>query len=166
MAKEEAVNTNQPAAVDEAQVVTPVEDYEVQLAAKEAEIARLTEEGANWKVAALKAKSKQRAEEPNPYETEEEKFRRIAREELAESNLVRLNAEKDALIAKALKENKELKLANLNKSGVPASVGSHNESQPVRDTLVTQEQLAAFKARGWSDKDIERYKKNLIRYGR
>ena len=60
---------------------------------------------------------------------------------------------------------KELKLANLNKTNMPpASQGGHSEGQPVRSTAVTSEQLAAFKARGWSDKDIERYKKNLQRY--
>jgi hypothetical protein len=80
--------------------------------------------------------------------------------------LAQIAQEQEAIIKKALKENKELKLANLNKTKVPpASVGSHNESIPATDTSITPEQMSAFKARGWSDKDIERYKKNLRKYG-
>ncbi len=62
-----------------------------------------------------------------------------------------------------LKENKELKLALSNKttSGPAAAIGTHSEAPVVQDTLVTNEQMAAFKAKGWSDKDIERYKQNL-----
>jgi hypothetical protein len=66
-----------------------------------------------------------------------------------------------------LKENTELKLTLKNKSnGIPTSVGSHTEGYQVQDTSVTPEQLAAFKSRGWSDKDIERYKKNLNKNSR
>jgi len=79
--------------------------------------------------------------------------------------LAEIAQEQDALIKKALKENRELKLAQLNKTNTPpASVGTHSEGQMVKDTLVTPDQAAAFKARGWSDKDIEKYKKNLQRY--
>lgn len=161
----DTVNIIPPAVVEKAPVVELADDYEAQLAAKDAEIARLTESDANWKVAALKAKAKLKGV-PDPDETEEEKYRRIVREELANSELARLNSEKDAILKKALKENKEMKLAQLNKPDVPASPGAHSDSQPVTDTLITPEQLAAFKARGWTEKEIERYKKNLRRYGR
>lgn len=141
-----------------------VEDLEAKNASLEAEKAKLIEESANYRVAYLKEKSKK--VETFEGESDDDKIRRIASETLSNSRLADIAREQDAIIKKALKENKELKLAYANKTDIPASQGSHNESQPVRDTLVTQEQLAAFKARGWSDKDVERYKKNLNKYGK
>ncbi len=162
-----SVNTT-PAAEPEivAPTLTPEEDLEAKFTALEAEKNKAIEEAANWKVAALKAKSKQSVD--NEDETEEERIARVANRVLADSRVVQLAQEQDALLQKAFKENKELKLAQLNKTNVapPAAVGSHSEATPVRDTLITPDQMAAFKAKGWSDKDIERYKKNLQRYAR
>ncbi len=141
----------------------PGEDYEAKVASLEAEKARLIEENANWKVAALKYKHPERN---TGEETDEERMRRIALETVAESRLVEIAREQDDLIKKALKENKELKLAQLNKTNVapPAAAGGHTETIEVKDTTITPDQIAAFKARNWTDKDIERYKKNLQRY--
>ena len=140
------------------------EDLEAKVSALEVEKARLIEQGANYKLAYLKEKSRRDDEEPEI--EEDDKMRKVVREELANSRLAEIALEQDGLIKKALKENKELKLAQLNKASTPpASVGTHSESQPVRDTLITPDQMSAFKARGWSDKDIERYKKNLQKYG-
>ena len=142
--------------------VDTTEDMEARFAQLEAEKAKAIEEAANYKLAFLKEKNKQ--PENFDSETDEDKMRRIAQETLANSKLAEIAREQDAIIQKALKENKELKLAQLNKTTTPpAAVGSHNEAPPVQDTLVTPEQMAAFKARGWTDKDIERYKKNLGR---
>ncbi len=138
-----------------------VEDYEVKVAALEAEKAKLTEEAANYRVAFLKEKSKNGGEEDD-----DERMERIAKKTLAESRVADIVREQDAIIKKALRENKELKLAQMNKTDIPVSTTSHSEGKPVTDTLVTADQLAAFKARGWTDKDIERYKKNLQRYGK
>lgn len=136
------------------------EDLEAKVLALEAEQARLIEREANYKMAYLKEKSKKT--EIFEDENDEDKFRRIAREELSNSRLAQIDREKDETIKKALKENKELKLAQLNRTGTPpAAVGTHTEGYQVRDTLVTPEQMTAFKARGWSDKDIEKYKRNL-----
>lgn len=145
-------------------VVTPTEDdLEAKNAALEAEKTRLIEEAANYKMAYFKEKSKK--ETYGDEEDIEEKIRRVSAETLAESQLAKINAEQNALIQRALKENKELKLAQLNKStSSPASVGTHSEGTSVQDTLVTPDQMAAFKAKGWTDKDIERYKKNMQRY--
>lgn len=148
-----AVNTAEPAAVQ------IQDDIEAQIASLEADKAKAIEEAANWKLAALKNKKQGEGE------TEEDRIRRITQEEIANSKISSFDAQKNLLLTKALRENKELKLAQLNKTGIPASVGSHSESQPVRDTIVTPDQSAAFKARGWTDKDIERYKKNLAKYG-
>lgn len=156
--KTETVNTNLPAVEDKTvTVVPPAEDYEAILAKKDEEIA-------NWKAAALKFKEKAKQGVPN--ETEDERIQRIVDERLADSQLSKANADKDALIAKMTKDFKELKLAHLNKPGVPVATGSHTESKPVQDTLITAEQLATFKAKGWSDQDIERYKKNFLKNSR
>lgn len=152
-----AVNTTETAA-PQTEVVA-VDDNEAKIAALEAEKNQLVVENANWKVAALKYKNGENQED------DEERMTRIAQKALSDSRLAEIAREQQAIITKALKENRELKLAHLNKTPVvPAAQGTHSEATPVRDTLVTQEQLAAFKAKGWSDKDIERYKKNLQRY--
>jgi len=152
-----AVNTTESAATQ----TVVVDDNEAKIAALEEEKAKLTVEAANWKVAALKAKDK--AKESGE-DDEDERMTAIAQRALADSRLAEIAREQQAIIEKALKENKELKLARLNKTEPAAAVGTHSEGTPVRDTLVTPEQMAAFKARGWTDKDIERYKKNLQKY--
>lgn len=45
-----------------------------------------------------------------------------------------------------------------------AAVGSHTESVAVNDNIVTPQQIAALKARGWDDKKIEAYKANLRKH--
>lgn len=146
-------------------VVLPTQDdLEAKNAALEAEKARLIEERENYRLAFLKEKSKK--EDVVHDEDEDERMRRIAQETLADSRIAEIAREQDAIIQKALKENKELKLAQLNKSvaSPAAALGSHSEATQVQDTSITPEQLNAFKARGWSEKDIERYRKNLARY--
>lgn len=163
--KDKTVNTIQPAVADTAQ-----DDVEAKIAALEAEKNKLIEENSNWKVAALKYKKKAKAQadyednEEEDGETDEERMRRIAGEALAQSRLMEIAQEQDSLIKKALKENKELRASQAAKNTKPTSIGSHSEGEPVKDTTVTPEQHDAFKARGWTDKDIERYKKNLRRY--
>ncbi len=167
MEENTSVNTTVPAEVQEevTPTLTPAEDLEARFQELEDQKNKAIEEAANWKVAALKAKKK---DDPVEEESEDEKMRRIAREELKGSQVVEIVREQDALIQKAFKENKELKLAYTNKSSAtpPAAMGSHSENTPVRDTMVTPEMMTAFKARGWTDKDIERFKKNYNRYAR
>lgn len=164
MDTEKTVNTNQSAVTDDTSK-TSVDDLEAKVAALEAEKNKLIEEGSNWKVAALKYKKGSRDEDDDNV-TDDERMRRIAAETLADSRLAEIAREQQAIITKALKENKELKLAQMNRNStvVPTSVGSHTEGKVVPDTLVTAEQIKAFQARGWTDKDIERYKKNLQKY--
>lgn len=139
-------------------------ELENKMKALEDEKNKAIEEAANWKIAALKAKGK--APNDDEDETEDERIARLVAENLAKNKVAHLESEKAKLLEQALKENKELKLAQLHgKKEPPAAQGGHSEGQSVRDTLVTKEQEAAFKSRGWSDKDIERYKKNLQRYG-
>lgn len=161
-----AVNTDQSAATDKTEVVTvTADDIESRLAELEADKAKAIEEATNWKIAALKAKAKNKENKDSEDESEDEKIERIVNEKIMATKIANIDSEKENLLKKALKENKELKLAQLNKTTTPpASMGSHNESTPVRDTVITPEQMAALKSRGFSDKDIERYKKNLNRY--
>lgn len=166
MNENKAIEANAPAIAPEEKVIAPTDDAEAKIAALEAEKATLItliENEANYKLAYLKEKKKNTIFDPN--ETEEDKIRRITREELAESALNRIDTEKENLLKKLAKENKELKFAYANKTDIPASTSSHSEGVPVRDTLITPDQLNAFKAKGWTDKDIERYKKNLVKFG-
>ncbi len=155
--------TTQPIATEEAVQVPAQEDLESKNAALEAEKNRLIEEAANYKLAYLKEAKKNKAPED---EDDDDRMRRIASETLANSRLAEIAREQDALIKKALKENSELKRAVNNRTDIPASVGTHSEGTPVKDTMVTADQISAFKARGWSDKDIERYKANLRKNSR
>lgn len=164
--KTQAVDTTEKAAAQETVTPTVTEtDAEARIAVLEAEKAKLIEESSNYKLGMLKAKGKALHDE-NLEESDDDKMRRIAREAVADSRLLEIAQEQDGIIKAALKENKELKLAHLNKTTATpaAAVGTHTEGQAVTDTLVTKEQLDAFKARGWTDKDIERYKKNLQKY--
>lgn len=126
----------------------------------EARFAQLEAEKENYRKAYLKEADRNKNRNDSDSD-EDSKMEEVARRVLADSRLAEIAREQDAIIQKTLKENKELKLARLNKTEPPAAVGTHSESIPVRDTMVTPEQMAALKAKGWNDKDIERYKKNL-----
>lgn len=129
----------------------------------EARIAALEIERNNYKIALNKEKSKKK---PELFEDEDEddRIQRIVDQRIAQSKIAAIDAEKEAIYQKAIKENKELKLAQLNKTTTPAAaLGTHNESIAVTDTKITPEQMAYFKSKGYTDKDIERYKKNLNR---
>lgn len=160
-----AIDGQPVAAGEEVKVSLPTEeDLEAKNLALEAEKARLLEEKENYRLAFLKEKSRRtEPENLDSEESDEDKMRRIAAETLANSRIAEIAREQNAIIEKALKENKELKLAQLNKTGVPVAIGSHSEGPKVQDTLVTPAQLEAFKSRGWTDKDIENYKRNLLR---
>lgn len=149
-----------PATEANVPTIAPEDDLEAKLAKLEAEKAKALEEKENYRKAYLKEAEK-KGEVAD--ESEDERIKRLVDERLADSKLVEIAREQDEIIRKALKENKELKLAHLNKTDPPAAIGSHSESTPVRDTLITPEQMAYFKSRNFTDKDIERYKKNLQR---
>lgn len=126
-----------------------------------AKVAKLEEEKDNYRKAYLKEAEKNKTA-PDP--TEDERIARVVEEKLAQLRIADINKEQDTLLKQALKENKELKLAQLNKQTGPiTSVGTHSESSAVQDTAITQEQLAFFKSKGWDDKKIEAYKRNLVK---
>lgn len=137
---------------------------QARIAELEAEKAAIIEREANYKLAYLKEVEKNKSL-GNEGETDDERIRRITREELAKKEIAQIDTEKEELFKKTLKENKELKLAIQNKTPGSSTAGGGSSEQPVvTSTLVTEEQIAAFKKRGWTDADIERYKKNLLRY--
>lgn len=159
MADDKATETITPTIASVTTVAPVVDDAE-------ARYAKLEEEKENYRKAYLKSETARKSQEDSDA-PEDSRMEEVARKVLADSRLAEIAREQDTIIQKTLKENKELKLANLNKTGgVAASVGSSTESTPVRDTLVTPDQSAAFKAKGWTDKDIERYKKNLQKNSR
>lgn len=157
-----ALATAQEEARKKAEADNAPTEAEQKILALEKEKEEILVRESNYKLAYLK--EKKRNENPDPDETEDERIRRITREELATSRINAIDTEKEALFQKTIKENKELKLAIQNKVPDKSSVGAHNENVVVTSTLVTPEQLSAFKAKGWSDQDIERYKKNLLKY--
>lgn len=138
------------------------EDSEAKIKALEEEKAKLLVEKANYQQAYLKSESKRKNESLDDEPLEEERLRKIVNEQLADSRLADIAREQDLLIKKALKENKELKLALTNKTTIPsASVGTHSESTPVQNAYFSKEQMDFLrKTNGWTDKDFERYNKN------
>jgi uncharacterized protein with von Willebrand factor type A (vWA) domain len=75
-----------------------------------------------------------------------------------------LHAEKDDIIKKTLKRNKELELALKNRTGITSTSGQgSNQEKPEgkADNFFSNEQLASLKAKGYSDKKIEALKKNM-----
>lgn len=159
MAEEVKVTETNAEPITTQEVKVIVEDLEAKNAMLEAEKAKIAEKAENYRLAYLKEKNK-----PQVDQDEDEKMRLIAQEAVERSHLAEVVKEQQLVIAKALKENKELKIAQANKTDVSLSTTSHSEpGAVVRDTLVTKEQMDAFKARGWSDKDIDRYKKNLLK---
>jgi hypothetical protein len=151
---------------EEAKANAPGE-AEAKIIALEKEKNEILEREANYKMAYLKEKKKNESAGNDEDETEEERVRRIVREEQARDRVAVIDAEKEALLKKTLAENKELKLAIQNKPSASSTGSGGSTEQPlVVSTIITPEQLTAFKARGWTDKDIERYKKNLMKNSR
>lgn len=134
-----------------APTIAPEEDLE-------AKYVQLEEEKENYRKAYLKEAAKRT--EPAD-EEEDAKIDRKVQEAIANSKLAEIAREQDGIIKQTLKENKELKLAALGNKEPPAAIGSHSETVAVTDTSITPEQMAYFKSRNWTDKDIERYRANL-----
>lgn len=135
------------------------EDLLAKYSALEASKAKAEQEKENYRIAYLKEKAKKDSGESVD---SDELMRLTIREELANSQLATVALQQHDIIQATMKENRELKLANLNRSTTtsPAGMGSHSEAPQVRDTLVTPDQDAELRKRGWDDKKIALYKKN------
>lgn len=159
--------------VVETKTETATTQQEVDLA-KELEetrqqLAKKTEVAENYKRGMLKAKGKipgdDQMDDGQP-EDMEEKMRRIAREEQANSEVAQLQAKEKAQLDAILKRNKELELALRNRGQITnTSAGGSNEDKPEvkTDSYFSPEQIAGFKKQGKSDAWIETVKKNMIK---
>lgn len=157
--KKETIETN-------VETIVPPEktEAEIKIEALELEKANLIEQKENYRLAYLKADKKNG--DINPDESEEDKLRRIVREETADNRLTQIDKEKEELLKKTLKENGELKLALKNKPEIPGSTNNHTESVKVSDNVITPQQEEYFrKTLKWTDKDIENYKRNRSKQG-
>ena len=144
--------------------VKPDVDYQTELAKRDAEIKRITEVSNNYKRGLLKAKGKveDETEEDEYEESSEERTRRIIREELANTDLAKALAEKEALVSQMANELSEAKLAIKNRSGMtPSSGAAGAEETAQKDNVLSEQQIQNLKARGFDDKMIEQFKKNL-----
>jgi len=142
---------------------TAQKDLEAQLAEANARLAKLAEERDNYKKGMLKAKGKL---EDDDNDEDAPSIREIARAEalaaLAETDLVRATQERDTIIASALKENKELRLALQNRPGGATATGGNSAVEIPKDNVLSEQQVQALRTeRGWDDAKIEAYKKLL-----
>ena len=154
-----AVETTPPPA---APVDTSV-DYVKMLADKDAELARLATERDNYQKGMLIAKGKLPPEDPP---AEQLDVAALVQEEvqkaLFSTREAQLKAEKDALLQKALNENKELKTALANKTGISTTPsGTSSDSQVTTTQYFSNEQIAELKARGLTDEMIKKAAQNM-----
>lgn len=141
-------------------------DYEAELAKKDAEIAKIAQEKENYRRGMLKAKGKLPDEDDNSSNDEDmdAKIDRKVQERLLASREAQVIAEKDALVIASAKKIKELSLALKNRNQISASTGqgSNQDRQEVRtDSTLSDDQINSLHAKGWDDKKIELFKKNL-----
>lgn len=160
--KTETATVQQEATVNAAEV-----DYEAVLAQKDAELAQVRTERENYRKGMLKAKGKPvESSGDEEDETQEDMVRRVTREELSRTKEAQLQSEKDALIAKTLKRNKELEVALKNRGQIlsTSAQGSNKEKPEGKaDSYFSNDQIQALKAKGWSDKKIEAAKQNILK---
>jgi len=141
-------------------------DYEAQLAAKDAEIAKIASEKENYRKGMLKAKGKLPGDnqvDSDDSETLDEKIARKVQETVLSTREAQVQAERDAIQKASLKRIKELELALKNRSqvtSVSASGSNHDKPEVKTDDYLSPEQLNYFKSKGWSNEKIEEFKKN------
>lgn len=144
---------------EEAKILDP-------LAEKDALISKLTEERDNYKLVALKRKGKL-AEDDEFFKKEgiddfiEDRVKTI----LADREVNRIQAEKEAEIKKMARENSELRLALKNRPGTSIG-GESGGAVEVKDNVLSADQIRDLTARALRlkadpAKFIERFKKNL-----
>jgi hypothetical protein len=154
-------------------VATPIAievvDYEAVLAKKDAELAEVRTERENYRKGMLKAKGKLPEEEDldsSTPEKMEEIIDRKVQEKFLSTREAQLQAEKSAALTALLKRNKELEVALKNRGQIlsPTGTGSNTEKPEGKvDNYLSNDQVNALKAKGWDDKKIEAFKKNMTK---
>lgn len=130
---------------------TPVvaeSENELKLKSLQEQIAKISKERDNYRTGLLKAKGKIDGEETTP-EEEEERIRKIVREENLNSELNRLNQEQALVIEKISKDNKELRVAlqnRINVSGTPSG-GSQDKPEAKDSSYFSEEQKETLRQR-------------------
>lgn len=157
-----------PQSQEEQTVTTvPEVDYEAELVKANDKIAKLDEEKENYRKGMLKAKGKIPDEDDNSSndtESLDAKIDRKVQERMLATKEAQALSEKENLVSKITKENKELKLALKNRGQITSTSGQgSNQDKPEAktDKIFSTDQLNALKAKGWDDKKIEELKKNL-----
>lgn len=145
---------------DKTAPIVQEEDTLAIIKAQDVKISKLEEERENYRKGMLKAKGKL-PEEGGMDQVE--MMRQIAREEYLNTEIAHARQDKDFIIEKQAKELREAKLALANKSGIGSggTGASTEDKMTVKDNILTDAQISDFKAKGWDDAKIERFKKNL-----
>lgn len=127
-------------------------DYEKVLAQKDAELAALAKERDNYKHGLLVAKGKLPEEETPVIENQSDLEAMIAtkvRDVLYSEKERTLQAEKDAILQQAIRENREMKVALANKQGMATTgSGTAADNSIATEQFFTAEQLSDLKKRG------------------
>lgn len=131
-------------------------DYEALLAEKDAELAKVKEEKENYKKGLLKAKGKLPEEELEEDLSADDKMRQIAQEVVLSTKESQLNQEKDELYKKALKENKEMKLAMA--TGTSSNAQGSNQEKPQFETPSDKKDEALLAKFGGDQTKVDRFK--------
>lgn len=175
-----STDTTTTETIKEETIVTPPEtaatlkaeevDFESVLLKKDAEISEIRKEKENYRRAYLKrAKTDELPEDDlSSGESLDTKIDRAVQEKLLASKEAQAVAEKDALISSMAKRNKELTLALKNRTQINDGTGTgSNQEMPEsrKDNILSDDQIKDLKSRGWDDKKIETYKKNLAHVG-
>lgn len=139
-------------------------EFEKQLAEKDDKIKKLTEDRDNYRRGLIAKKGKNDKGEDIEL-TVDEKIAAGIEEALLNSSIARESAEKDEIIKKALDRNKELETTIKNRSQITTTEhGGSNEQRLIpKDAVLSEDKIKELKARGWDDKKIELFKKNLTK---
>jgi len=118
-------------------------DYEAILADKDSKISRLAADRDNYRTGMMKYK---KLSEENPEDTSltQESVKQMIKEEMVNSELFKVQAEKDAIIKTMATELKEAKIAIANKSQISNLPGGSSQSPDITTDELTDEQKAHF----------------------
>ena len=138
---EKTGSTNTASASEVKKDVTP--DYEVILKEKDNNISRLAADRDNYRTGMLKYK---KLAEQNPEDTSltQESVKQMIKEEMVNSELFKVQAEKDAIIKTMATELKEAKVAMANKSQISNLPGGASSSPDITTDELTPEQKTYF----------------------
>ena len=145
----------------------PVAPLEEELAALqsqydnlEAEKARISAERENYRRGMLKAKGKLESDEYADL-PEDDKIRALVREELLNTQELKVAKQNEELVKSLLKKNQEMATALKNRTNMTSSGGSSAQESPdSKDHFWSAAQLADLKAKNL---DPEKVKKNVLK---